>query len=104
MSQTSKLISDLQTKVDMLIEKKKETKTSEENKIAEIESLYNKLSEKEQMISKLNSDLKEAEEKASDKIEIVEESVNEEANSEHLKLRINELVGEIDKCISLLKA
>lgn len=94
MSDTSNLISDLNAKVEELIGKYADAKSTVRKQKDEIEELNKKLAEKEAVVANLENELKNAAAKP-----VVENS----GGSEQLKLRINELVREIDNCISLLK-
>ncbi len=91
MSETQQLISKLDNKVDNLIAKIDEVNLTKENQLQEIDRLNKLLAEKEESIQNL---VKEKE-----SVVVVEEK----QDNDEIKTRINELVREIDSCISLLK-
>ena len=94
MSETKELIEQLNVRVDKLLTRIAESNHLAEKKDKEILSLTAQLIEKEQLIIELKSE---------------NETIKSEAQSsaglenEQLKTRINEMVREIDECISLLK-
>jgi len=94
MSETKELIGQLNERVDKLLTRIAESNHLAEKKDREILSLTAQLIEKEQLIIELKSE---------------NETIKSEAQSstglenEQLKTRINEMVREIDECISLLK-
>ena len=95
MSDTQQLISKLDNKVDSLIQKITDLNLNSQTQKGEIENLNKLLSEKDLDLEKLKSEHSEEKEK-----EIA--SANEK-DTAGIKIRINELVREIDNCISLLK-
>lgn len=88
------MIEQLNVRVDKLLTRIAESNHLAEKKDKEILSLTAQLIEKEQLIIELKSE---------------NETIKSEAQSsaglenEQLKTRINEMVREIDECISLLK-
>ena len=91
MSETQQLISKLDNKVDNLIAKINEVNLAKENQVVEIDRLNKLLAEKEESIQSLIKEKENA---------VV---VDEKQDNDEIKTRINELVREIDSCISLLK-
>lgn len=94
MAETKELIEQLNVRVDKLL-----TRIAESNKLAEkkdqqILSLTAQLAEKDRRIAELEAENEavKAEVQTSGRVE-----------NEQLKTRINEMVREIDECISLLK-
>ena len=94
MSDTKQLINSLDQKVDQLVSKLKQESQSSGKKDDEISSLKNKLSEQSSELDKLKSEIE-----SMGKVE----AVSNQADSSVAKQRIDELVNEIDKCISLIK-
>jgi len=97
MSETKQLVADLDKKVDQLLSNLQDAKTSVVGKDQELTELKKQLTEKDQLIQQLEGQKKELE--SNPPVQTVES----ENNSEEIKVRINELVKEIDNCISLLK-
>jgi 2-methylisocitrate lyase-like PEP mutase family enzyme len=91
MSDTKVLIEELDSKVSLLISKLEEVKKG---------ALI-----KDQLIAKMEGDLKMKDERIADLEEEVEllKAVKPDAEQENLKIKISEMVKEIDNCISLLK-
>lgn len=94
MSDTKQLIEQLNGRVDQLINRIAESNQLTEQKNAQIAMLTNQILEKDATITKLQNELSAMKE------EKVQASNQE---NEELKSRINEMVREIDECISLLK-
>lgn len=93
MSETKKLIAELDQKVEQLLKNVREQHDKLESKKNKVVELKEQLAEQESEINALkteNKTLKEA-------------PVTTENDSEEMKAKIGELVREIDKCISLLK-
>lgn len=97
MSETKQLVADLDKKVDQLLSHLQDAKTSVVSKDQELNALKNQLTEKNQRIQQLEDEKKELEQNPP------VQAVESESNAEEIKVRINELVKEIDNCISLLK-
>lgn len=95
MSETQQLISKLDNKVDSLINKITDLNLSNESQQGEIENLNKLLSEKDSSLERLKSEHTKEKESAV--------ASSNEKDSTDIKIRINELVREIDNCISLLK-
>jgi len=93
MSNTKQLIASLDKKVESLLSKLNEEKSLLTNKEAEIAGLSKQLEEKDNLMKQLQEQ------------NAARENVPTSApdNSEEMKVKISELVREIDKCISLLK-
>lgn len=94
MSDTKELIAQLNERVDKLITKIAESNQQTELKNTEIRSLTEQIRIKDETIARLESELA-AEKNNQNKAAGLE--------NEELKGRINEMVREIDECISLLK-
>ncbi len=94
MSDTKVLISQLNEKVDKLIHRIAESNQPIENKQREILSLTDELRQKDVLISGLQTQIKELQSSQNSSVTL---------ENEQLKGRINEMVREIDECISLLK-
>lgn len=93
MSDTKQLIHTLDQKVEQLLLNIKEQKSALAAKTDEVNALNDKLTASESEIKKLQSEN-----------EALKNTPVESSNdSEDMKVRINELVKEIDDCISLLK-
>jgi hypothetical protein len=94
MAETKELIEQLNERVDKLLTRIAESNRLAEKKDRHIASLTAQLNEKEQVIAglKAENDAVKAEVQAAGRVE-----------NEQLKTRINEMVREIDECISLLK-
>jgi chromosome segregation ATPase len=93
MSETKQLIEQLNGRVDKLISRIAESNQQAEKKQAEIVSLTEQLRQKDLAIAALQEELtavKQAQLAASS------------TENDELKGRINEMVREIDECISLL--
>lgn len=93
MSETKKLIAELDEKVEQLLSKVKKQQVVLEQKLQEVEELNAKLTQNESRIKALTSEnevLKSA-------------PLENKEDSDEMKARISELVKEIDNCISLLK-
>ncbi|MFT4601508.1 MAG: chromosome segregation ATPase [Arenicella sp.] len=93
MSDTKTLITSLDQKVDTLVSKLEQEKSAMAKKQEEINELNQRISAHQAEVSQLkgeNEDLKNKPQESTD-------------NSEDLKVKIDGLVREIDKCISLLK-
>jgi len=94
MSETKELIEQLNVRVDKLLTRITESNQLAEKKDKEILSLNAQLIEKDRLLKEQQAE---------------NESVKAQAQSttgienEQLKTRINEMVREIDECISLLK-
>ncbi|MFT5821821.1 MAG: putative phage infection (PIP) family protein YhgE [Crocinitomix sp.] len=91
MSETKKLLEELDGKVTGLLSNLRESKASSLKLNQEIEALKSELTKKNdalELLSKENETLKN---------ELPKE------NQEDLKIKIGEMVKEIDRCISLLK-
>jgi regulator of replication initiation timing len=99
MSETKKLISALDVKVGLLLEKMKKTSAALQTKTAEAESLKKQMLQLEEQVASLRSENQEL--RSMPATTAVAEPVAE--NSEETKARISELVKEIDTCISMLK-
>ncbi len=97
MSESKQLVTDLDKKVDQLLSNLKEAKASNETKDQEISSLKDSIAEQNNLVKELQEKSKA--------VESTEEFQTDtsEGNSEEVKVKINELVKEIDNCISLLK-
>ena len=91
MSQTKQLLDDLNKKVDSLFSKLKNVEEASLLKSKEIEGLKAELESKNESFDKLKAKLDQ------------QESVQPAAPKEDLKFKIDEMVKEIDRCISLLK-
>ncbi|WP_027420385.1 hypothetical protein [Crocinitomix catalasitica] len=91
MSQTKQLLDDLNKKVESLFSKLKNVEEESVLKTQEIDSLKTALKNKNESYDRLQVKL--------DQIG----SVQPEAPKEDLKFKIDEMVKEIDRCISLLK-
>jgi len=94
MSETKDLIAQLNLRVDKLISRIAESNQLAEKKQGEILSLTEQLNQKERMIAQLQAELAIAREAKNSPVTL---------ENEQLKGRINEMVREIDECISLLK-
>lgn len=94
MSDTKQLIEQLNSRVDQLIQRIAESNQVAERKQSEILNLTEQLRQRDQRIASLQAELETVNHSK-------EEAVNLE--NEQLKGRINEMVREIDECISLLK-
>ena len=94
MSDTKQLIESLDQKVDQLVAKLKRESELSSSKDGEITILKGKLSDQTTALDVLKTEL-ESVKKAS--------SESEKTNASAAKQRIDELVNEIDKCISLIK-
>jgi hypothetical protein len=94
MAETKELIEQLNERVDKLLTRIAESNRLAEKKDQQIASLTAQLNEKEQVIAglKAENEAVRAEVQAAGRVE-----------NEQLKTRINEMVREIDECISLLK-
>ena len=94
MAETKELIEQLNARVDLLLTRITESNQLTANKDREILSLTAQLNEKDQVIAELQAENEaiKAESLAADRVE-----------NEQLKSRINDMVREIDECISLLK-
>lgn len=93
MSDTKKLIASLDDKVEQLLKHIKSQQQILEDKKSEVETLAKRLADKESELKLLkdeNEALKNAPKEQKD-------------DSAEMKVRISELVKEIDECISLLK-
>ncbi len=90
MKDLSLLASGVKQKVEKLIAKQSELKEENENLLQQIEKINKELEEKSQQVSELE-----------DKVKMLKiaGSVDSESTKE-VKLKINELVREIDKCIA----
>ena len=93
MSNTKQLIASLDKKVESLLSKLNEEKSLIAKKNAEILGLNKQLEEKDNVMKTLQEE--------SAARENVPTGTPE--NSDEMKVKISELVREIDKCISLLK-
>lgn len=94
MSETKQLIEQLNGRVDQLINRIAASNQLAEQKELQIGSLKSQIQEKDMIIADLQRELTEAKE---------QQSVASSQENEELKSRINEMVREIDECISLLK-
>lgn len=94
MSETKDLIEQLNLRVDKLISRIAESNQLAERKQSEILLLTEQLRQKDQVIAGLQNELAAA--------QLAKENTVTLEN-EQLKGRINEMVREIDECISLLK-
>ncbi|MBI3135908.1 MAG: hypothetical protein HYZ14_14615 [Bacteroidetes bacterium] len=94
MSETKDLIEQLNLRVDKLISRIAESNQLAEKKQSEILLLTEQLRQKDQVISGLQAELAEAMQPKETPVAL---------ENEQLKGRINEMVREIDECISLLK-
>jgi uncharacterized coiled-coil DUF342 family protein len=94
MSETKQLIEQLNGRVDKLINRIAESNQQTERKQAEIVSLTEQLRQKDQVIAALQEELT-----AVKQSQLAASSIE----NDELKGRINEMVREIDECISLLK-
>lgn len=94
MSETKQLIEQLNGRVDKLINRIAESNQQAEKRQAEIVLLTEQLRQKDETIATLQAELT-----------AVKNSQMASSNLENdeLKGRINEMVREIDECISLLK-
>ena len=95
MSDTKNLIDQIDSKVDKLLNRLQSADETIQSKTAEIAGLNDKLKLAENQIDNMKAEMKE-----------IRESVPKESSpdTEGLKVRISELVKEIDDCILLLKA
>jgi uncharacterized coiled-coil DUF342 family protein len=93
MSETKQLIEQLNGRVDKLITRIAESNQQAEKKQAEIVSLTDQLRQKDQAIAALQEELT-----ALKQSQLAASSTE----NDELKGRINEMVREIDECISLL--
>ena len=93
MSDTKQLIASLDLKVDALVSKLEQERFAFAKKQEEIDELNQQISAHQAEVSKLKGENEELKNKP-------QESTD---NSEELKVKIDGLVREIDKCISLLK-
>ncbi len=93
MSETKQLIEQLNGRVDKLITRIAESNQQAEKKQAEIVSLTEQIRQKDQAISALQAEIAELKQ-----AQLTASSVE----TDELKGRINEMVREIDECISLL--
>jgi uncharacterized coiled-coil DUF342 family protein len=91
MSQTKLLIDDLNKKVDSLFTKLKSLEEQHDLDQREIGRLKEEVSQKEQTLDELTSELTNL------------KSASVQPEDTALKFKIDEMVKEIDKCISLLK-
>lgn len=80
-------------KLQKLVEKSKRYEDENRRLTAENEELQNTILEKNQIINKLKDELQ--------KVKLAR-SIESDEGSSDAKLKINELVREIDKCIGLL--
>jgi hypothetical protein len=94
MSETKDLIEQLNLRVDKLISRIAESNQLAERRQSEILLLTEQLRQKDQVISLLRTELTVAQEAKENAVTL---------ENEQLKGRINEMVREIDECISLLK-
>lgn len=94
MSETKQLIEQLNGRVDKLIIRISESNQQAEKKQAEIVSLTEQLRQKDEMIAALQTELTTVKNS---------QSASSNLENDELKGRINEMVREIDECISLLK-
>ena len=91
MSETKKLLEELDGKVTGLLSNLKESKANSLKLNQEIEALKNELTKKNEaveLLTKQNETLKNEQPKE---------------NQDDLKIKIGKMVKEIDRCISLLK-
>jgi uncharacterized coiled-coil DUF342 family protein len=93
MSDTKKLIEELDNKVDLLLNKIGERQTNLDSNKQELDELSKKLSDNETEIKKLMAENETLKSVPGDSSQ----------DSENMKVKISELVKEIDNCISLLK-
>lgn len=91
MSDTKVLIEELDTKVNLLIAKLGEVSEGSMKKDQVIAELQSDLAMKEGDIVRMNEELVEL------------KTVKPDTEQENLKVKIGEMVKEIDNCISLLK-
>ncbi|MBD3638442.1 MAG: hypothetical protein HUJ25_13910 [Crocinitomicaceae bacterium] len=93
MSETKKLITSLDEKVELLLKHIKEQQANLESKKRECEELSKTVATKESKIKELEAE--------NARLKSTPSESNQD--SDDMKVRISELVQEIDKCISLLK-
>lgn len=91
MSKTQELLGLLEDKVTNLLVEFNELKVSVNEKTREIERLRDQLSSRDEALEQLTVE--------NEKLK----SSNSSKENEDIKLKIGEMVKEIDKCISLLK-
>lgn len=94
MSETKDLIEQLNSRVDKLINRIAESNQLAEKQEQQILALTGELRQKETAIANLQAELNLAKEAKDTAVT---------AENDQLKSRINEMVREIDECISLLK-
>jgi len=94
MSETKDLIEQLNLRVDKLISRIAESNQLAEKKQSEILLLTEQLRQKDQQIATLKTELAVAQQEKENAVTL---------ENDQLKGRINEMVREIDECISLLK-
>lgn len=94
MSETKQLIASLDQKVEQLLKTIKASQTELEQQKKEVERLKTEVSAKESEIKALKADNESLKANA---------GVESKEDTEAMKVRIGELVNEIDNCISLLK-
>ena len=94
MSDTKQLINSLDQKVDQLLAKLKQEGEATLKKDEEIRGLKSKISEQSEALEQLKIELE-----SKNKIEVSSDAEDTGA----AKQKIDELVNEIDKCISLIK-
>lgn len=94
MSDTKQLINSLDQKVDQLLAKLKQEGEATLKKDEEIRGLKSKISEQSEALEQLKIELE-----SKNKIEVSSDA----ADTGAAKQKIDELVNEIDKCISLIK-
>lgn len=93
MSETKKLIASLDQKVEQLLSNIKEQQATLDKKQGEVDELNKKASDNELKVQELKA--------KNDSLKSNPAESNED--SEEMKVKISELVKEIDNCISLLK-
>ncbi|MBK7128333.1 MAG: hypothetical protein IPM74_12115 [Crocinitomicaceae bacterium] len=94
MSDTKELIEQLNVRVDKLIQRIAESNALSAKKDAEIVSLTEQLRQKDQAVADLSAELTSLKDERNNTVKL---------ENDQLKVRINEMVREIDECISLLK-
>lgn len=93
MSETKKLIASLDQKVEQLLSNISKQQATLEKKQSEVDELNKKVSDNELMVQELKA--------KNDSLKSNPATSN--GDSEDMKVKISELVKEIDNCISLLK-
>lgn len=94
MAEVENIYNDVNQKIDKLIAKHEALKQENQLLRNKLDTTTNVVNEKDQVIDKLNEQIKV--------LSMAKSLSGESGSNKDMKLKINELVREIDKCISLL--